>query len=451
MLAACGHPTATPERIDVRVNHRVEAMAVAERLAGQPEAVEARPCSYVADVDAAFAGTVMPEVTRYHFEQAPRAALVDHAIDALLPKVDAFLERHRDYVQRVEAAFTRAIPADQLLGFLHTEFGSSIPRLHITPALLQGPQNYGLAVDGELYQLMGLGDVDGEGIPTHVDVDLIVHETSHGLVNDQIDARAAEIDPPATTIFALVRDKMEAQHYATPRIMVYEAVVRAIVVAWVRETRGDDAAAVALRDQVRLGFIWTADLEDVVGKRFDPASVAAFFTRLARRYANGLPPTPFQGPIDGVFTAPPFAITYAPALEGYVRSVAMQVFHDRVAWGEQPNMGLVAYGSPQTNPVVSRVMQRARAHLDGGGLVLGTRRWAGAHVALIMTWPREDDPSKGIVIYTAANDADIDQINAIHAGSTDYTVAEKTEGGWKVLDQANFPRARDGSWLPARN
>ncbi|MFT3694474.1 MAG: DUF4932 domain-containing protein [Kofleriaceae bacterium] len=450
-LAACG-TKATPTGIDVRVNPTVEAMAIAERLVKQPEYVEAKDCAYVRDVDQTFAAyaTDATPVARYHFEKAPRAALADHAIDAFAQKaqVDAFLAKHAEYVGAVESKFRDAIPTGKLLEFLHREHGD-VPALHITPSLLQGPQNYGLRVDNQLYQLMGLGEVDDQGMPKKIDVDLIVHEINHGFVNDQIDARAAEIDPPAATIFALVQPKMDAQHYSTPRIMIYESVVRAIVVAWVRETRGDDAAAAEIRDQVRLGFLWTADLEGVVGKHFDPAAVTTFFTQLAKKYATGLPRTPYQGPIDGVFGDPPFTITYAPALESYARSVASQIFHDRAHFGEEPHVGMVAYGSPATNPIVTRVQQRSRFQLDASGLLFGSKRWPG-RIVMIMTWPREDDPSKGIVVYTAANDADLDGVNTIHAGSTDYVIAEKTDTGFRVIESGNFPRARDGAWEQPR-
>ncbi|HEY0255312.1 MAG TPA: DUF4932 domain-containing protein, partial [Kofleriaceae bacterium] len=263
-------------------------------------------------------------------------------------------------------------------------------------------------------------------------LDLVVHEMSHGTVNPLIDG--AGLDAVAEKLFASVRTQMQAQHYATPRIMLYESVVRAIVVAWIRDSRGDAAAAREISDQQRLGFAWIADLEHVVTPKLDLEKVKAFFTQLT--------PT-FQGPIDAVYASGAFSIVYSPATEAYARSIADTIFHGHASLSPAsttPQGNLVAYGSPTTNPIVARIAERAGWKLDASGLQLGSKHFTGT-IVMIAAWPREDDPAKAVIVYTAASDADVIGLNELRAGPTDYIVAEKTAGGYTVLDRGNFSHA----------
>jgi len=65
---------------------------------------------------------------------------------------------------------------------------------------------------------------------------------------------------------------------------------------------------------------------------------------------------------------------------------------------------------------------------------------------LIATWPRGDDPTHGVVVYTAADDADVTDANAMRAGPTDWVVGQKTTTGFKILETGDFRHAADGSW-----
>lgn len=480
-LAACGSKAApvVVDRSSVHVDHRVETIAIIDRLARNPEATQATG-PYARDVDVAmapFANHAAVAMARalhakgFGFEQpmdlairldAPppelatyAAAVAKFAVDA---KVEEFLAVHQRYIADVEHAFAAQIAANDPAPFFADLFGATGTHFTVVPALLQGPQNYGVHRDHDAYQLIGLGTVDDHGLPTAIDGDLIVHEMAHSFVNPAVDRHAAELDAAATSLFAWVAPAMEAQHYTTPRIMIYESVVRAVTSLYVRRHRGDHAATEAIRGEVRRGFVWTAELESTIAKQkthdleaLMPA-ITAFFVTTAAKYEHGLPPLAFLGPIDAVYRHP-IAIVTSPAMHDYAVAINDKLFAGKWpvtstgSFEQFPHVGVVAYGSALTNPLVDAITKRAGWKIAGDGITLGTKHWSGDHLLLIATWPRPDDPSQGVVVYTAADDADVSDANTLRAGPTDWVVGEKTATGFTVLATGDFPHAADGAWL----
>ncbi|MEO8840605.1 MAG: DUF4932 domain-containing protein [Kofleriaceae bacterium] len=481
VLAACGSKRAPAviDRPSVHVDHRIETLAIIDRLARSPEATQATG-PYAREVDVAMApfadhaAVAMASAMRakgFGFEQpmdlairldAPppelatyAAAIAQFATDA---KVEDFLAAHQRYIADVEHAFTAQIDANNPVAFFRDVFGETGTHFTVVPALLQGPQNYGVHRDREAYQLIGLGTVDDHGLPTAIDGDLIVHEMAHSFVNPAIDRHAAELDAAATSLFALVAPAMDAQHYTTPRIMLYESVVRAVTSLYVRRHRGDRAAADAIRGEVRRGFVWTAELEATIGKQHAHdlealmPVIAKFFIATAATYEHGLPPLAFLGPVDAVYQHP-IAIVTSPAIHDYAVAINDKLFAGKWpvtstgSFEQFPHVGVVAYGSAATNPIVDAIVKRAGWSVAGDGITLGTKHWSGEHLLLIATWPRTDDPTRGVVVYTAADDADVNDANALRAGPTDWVVGQKTATGFTVLARGDFPHAADGAWL----
>jgi hypothetical protein len=477
LLFACGSkPTAVAiEAPAVHVDHRVETLAIIDRLARSPEATQATG-PYARDVDLAMApfadhqavemarqlrangfGFERPMDLAIHLDAPPvelasyAAAVKQFAIDA---KVEDFFVAHQSYIAKVEQAFDHQLATANPIPFFKEVFGDTGMHFTLVPALLQGPQNFGVHRDHDAYQMMGLGTVDDEGLPKAIDGDLIVHEMAHSFINPVIDRHAAELDAAATTLFAQVTAPMNAQHYTTPRIMLYESVVRAVTTLYVRTHRGDRAAADATLHEVRRGFEWTAGLEAVIARQkthdleaMMPA-ITKFFVELAKK---PLPPTVFLGPIDSVYQHP-IAIVTSPALHDYAVAIDDKLFAGKWPVASAPSLdglphvGIVAYGSVATNPIVDAVVKRAGWRVTDAGITLGTKHWTGDHLLLIAAWPRGDDPEHGVVVYTAADDADVNDANNVWAGATDWVVARKTSTGFTVLESGDFRASADGTF-----
>jgi len=484
---------------DVHVDRRAELVAIVFRLAGADEYADPKGTRYLLDVDATFApfakhpaivatralvhdhhiGFEAPMELAIHLDDhlavqgtlgerwqhvdvpAYAAQLRAFAADA---KFDAFFAAHHDYITAVEERFRTALAKENPGPWFADFFGGTATHFVVIPGLVQGPNNYGAHDDHAMYQFMGLGFPPLDGLPTIDDgvIAIVVHEMAHSFINPVFDRHRAELVPIADPLFALVEPAMTAQHYGATQIMLNESGVRAITTLYIRDRKGDAAAAAATRNEVRNGFIWTAELAHVLATKKHVAldaympKIVEFFAAQAKRYEHGLPPMPFLGPIDAVFggdiavvhPADAAVTKYATSIrDHFFRTAKLELASDRT-FDDLPRVGLVAYGSPTSNPIIANVLQRAQIALTATGLVLGSKHFDGAGVVLIACWPRGDDPSKGILVYAAASDADVVGINGLRAGSTDWVVGQRTAAGtFQPLASGDFPHAADGAWM----
>ena len=491
LVAACRTSPPAVSSVAVHIDHRVETIATLFWLA-QPPGLDAD--GGVARYDAELATALAPfakhpavELTRdllargIAFEQPMELAIrLDdrlNLVDPELPerwaeidvaaylvqvrafasesRLEAFFAAHQAYFARIEAAFRTALAAHDPAPFFIKLFGPSPFTFTVVPALLQGPRSYGVHRGTAAYQLIGLGALDSAGLPTQIDDALIAHEIAHAYVNPVVEHHWAELEPAATALYALMAAQLGPQHYTTPKIMVDEAIVRAIATHYVREAHGDPAAAIAIREERRRGFVFDAELERVIANGKDLEALApALVTFFASVAKQGLPPVGFLGPINAIYTGP-ITIVASRALEGYARSVDDQLFHDKwpvlVADGLVPKVtapsSLVAYGTPTTNPSIAQVIARAGWKVDTDGITLGSAHFAGERLVLIACWPLDDDPTHGIVVYTGATEANLSEINALRAGATDWVVGRRdSPDHWTVVAKGDFIHGADGAW-----
>jgi hypothetical protein len=498
---ACKHkaPSApTQKASEVHVDRRVETVSIVMRLAGADEYKLASPSTYVDDVDkqlSAFADHKAVAMARELHGQgigfdAPIELAVhldDPDVEKTLPaaeprwngkpikdfiaqihafqadaKLDAFFAAHAAYVKAVEDRVRSAVDKENPSGWFADFFGAPASKFVVVPGLLQGPTNYGVHTKDTMYQVIGLGTTDAQGLPDINEqvIETLVHEMAHSFINPLFEAHAAELLPAAQQIYPFVAKAMESQHYGTAQTMLNEAGVRAITVLYVRDRKGADAAAEATRAEVRSSFVWTRELADHFAKhKTDIPELAKFLNDLAKQYKDkGLPQLPFLGPVNDVVTHD--VVVVAPkedtVLTKYVVAVhdkffanAPLVTADDHVLAAHTGVGVVAYGSPKSNPVIAEVAKRASWTIEDNALAIGPRRWGGEGLVLIACWPRADDPKHGIAVYTGARDADLADINSVEHGSRDWLVARRDEHGkFAILDSGDFHVASDGSWKP---
>lgn len=343
-------PVAT-SGIDVAVDPRVELVTVLARLAGLPEYQAAGIADYDAAVDAHFApyrdhasvATMRRLARERHigFNAPIELALLatpgtwapavplSPLPDFLDPRWDpasahdfldaarrferdtgaeAFFASQRPLYDAVEAA-VRA----NLAGRLETAwYGAQMPRrgavrFRVVPALLAGANNYGPHIrhaDGgmEVYGVLGTPTHRaGERIqyPADAQLSLLVHEFHHPYMNPWADAHADVLLPPATALFDAVQARMRELAYGEPRILLYESLVRANTLRYLR-AHGEDATWRRLMAEDRAkGFPWTPALADLLDARaaqappFDAANeqattraVAALLTEWGRDHGT---------------------------------------------------------------------------------------------------------------------------------------------------------------------
>jgi hypothetical protein len=152
------------------------------------------------------------------------------------------------------------------------QFGRADAVFTVVPGLLNGPNSYGLHMvlpDGrlEIYAIIGTPAFESGSpvqYPLHQVSGLVVHELAHSFINPWVDAHAARLLPAATSLFDAVEDRMRANAYGEPRIVLYESLVRAATLRYFLDRGDSTAARRALHDDRGKGFLWTAELAEVL-------------------------------------------------------------------------------------------------------------------------------------------------------------------------------------------
>lgn len=195
----------------------------------------------------------------------------------------------------------------------------------LVPGLLNGGQNYGVGVqflDGspeEIRPVIGIWKWDSEGKPTFDGsiVPLVVHELCHTYTNPLVDRHESALKPAGEKLFASSARQMERQAYGTWKTVMYETLVRAMVVRYMRDTFGAEAGARQADLEARKGFTWVpalaAALDAYAADRtkyptiddFMPQVVATLQAEAARLKAGPPPPTLLaSSPADGAADVP---------------------------------------------------------------------------------------------------------------------------------------------------
>ena len=312
-------PPVHPPPVQVLVDPRVELVSIVFRLAGHPEYNRGRIPSYVADVEERFGslrGHPVVELARrlrhdrgvsfdacmslaVHLADVescaervpfePRPVDLDarwrpqeardftaHLRDfAKVGRFAEFFTAHRKLYDTAETRMRTLLGKDGHLEWFDQFFGERPgARFTVALALLNGPNNYGphcLLPDGkdDLYCILGAWARDAEGLPVFVGseaVQTVVHEFVHSYANPFVDRHAAELKPAAETLFAQVSEGMGRQAYGNWKTMLYESLVRACTIRYVRRHQGQFAALVKINEEKRRQFLWAGELSDLLGE-----------------------------------------------------------------------------------------------------------------------------------------------------------------------------------------
>jgi hypothetical protein len=133
--------------------------------------------------------------------------------------------------------------------------------------LLNGGGCYGVGVryaDGreEICPVIGAGRFDAEGLPVFSEEvePTLVHELCHTYTNPLVDQCAGQLESAGQRLYALCADTMRAQAYGEWKTLMYESLVRACVVRYLRATAGADAAQKRIQYERGRGFEWVEGL-----------------------------------------------------------------------------------------------------------------------------------------------------------------------------------------------
>jgi hypothetical protein len=186
------------------------------------------------------------------------------------------------------------------------EFFGERPKASFTATfgLLCGGNCYGprcLTGDGqaELFSILGVWKTDDQGAPQFDPgvVRTVVHEFCHSYANSIVDRHEADFKPAGQRIYPHVESAMKRQGYGNWKTIMYESLVRACTVRYVRQCSGPLAAWWAIQQEEKRHFAWMGELAGLLGEyeaerdryptldAFAPR-IVAFFNDYAETYAE---------------------------------------------------------------------------------------------------------------------------------------------------------------------
>ncbi len=488
---------ATTAKVNVRVDRRVELLAVIERLAGAREYATTRGTPYLDAVDRYFApyaehaavaaaralraahgiGYDAPMSFAVHLDDAYvlRPATERTTLDARWreadpdafaaavrafatdTKFDGFFADHAAYFRTLESTLRGLLEREQVVPYFERLFGPTNAAMLVVASPIAGQRNFGPRTPDTYVQILGVNGPAGELVVNDILRALLVHELGHAYVNPLFTAHQAELEPAATKLYGGVADAMRMHAYADPMTVAHESGVRAITYNYLSEVHGAAAAGATLRKDRGESFAWTVRFAEVMQPGPEllanrmPAIVERF-AAIAAEYEHGVPAPGFLGPVDAVHSpASIWVIAPTPAIDEYARGVhaKLKKANAIVTVGrDEPPAGhdLVAFGTPGDNAVIAEVVKRAGFTVEPGRIAVGTKAFTGDGLVLIACWPRAGDATHGVAIYTAARTEDVVGISGVRHGSTDWLVARTTAGTVEVLGAGDFVHAGPGDW-----
>lgn len=145
----------------------------------------------------------------------------------------------------------------------------------IINALATGGGNYGAAITPpggkrEVYAIMGAWSMDSIGMVVYGKngyFSTLIHEFNHSFVNHLIDKNDSALKDSGEKIFGKVKEKMASQAYGNWKTVMYEALVRAAVIKYMKDHNFDQVdIARETGQQLSRGFIWIRELVEELEK-----------------------------------------------------------------------------------------------------------------------------------------------------------------------------------------
>ena len=204
--------------------------------------------------------------SRWMPEEA-RAFLVELRKFAAESRFPEFVAAHRELYLRAEGRAKQLLDKEGHLEWFPEFFGDRQGSCFtLALGLLNGPNNYGTHVrlpDGteELDCILGAWAKDVKGEPTFGSgvLETVVHEFCHSYTNPIVDRHEAELKSAGEALYASVSDAMERQAYGGWKTMMYESLVRACTLRYIRRHQGLMAAWEEPGGTGRQ-FVWGDDL-----------------------------------------------------------------------------------------------------------------------------------------------------------------------------------------------
>lgn len=188
---------------------------------------------------------------------------------------EGFFESNKDLYKKVSQRFL-PIYEELDLSWYSTFYGKEpSEKFKIVNGLGTGGGNYGVSIvppsgEKEVYAIMGTWQMDSLGMPVFAKegyFPTLIHEFNHSFVNHLIDINEDALKESGEKIFEKVKKEMAQQAYGNWKTMMYEALVRAAVIRYMKDHNFDQAAIDReTYSQLFRSFIWIRELVSELDK-----------------------------------------------------------------------------------------------------------------------------------------------------------------------------------------
>ncbi len=311
----------------------------------------------------------------------------------------------------------------------------------------------------DIYGIIGpskvvAGNAGGSLEPDFIDDDflrrLIWHEFSHSFVNPTTEKYIEEVNQYAG-LFKEIEEAMRNQAYSNWETCVNEHIVRAVTTRLAYIHLGKEAGDKALAYEKSNGFIYIDQLiESLViyeNNKDRYSDFESYYPELIKVFEGFYEGTlqrsevVFIGPINNAtMAADEEIVVITPtnetnkALEkeisDYARDIKVRFFNKGkiVTDAEALEMDLqhntiIVYGTIEGNLWLSKHKENLPFKIEANAIE-ADKLYENTNMVFISALPNPDNPSNGMVIYTAQGAEDIVGINSVFHGPTDYVIAK---------------------------
>ena len=272
------------------------------------------------------------------------------------------------------------------------------------------------------------------------------HEYGHFFVNPLTDKYADRV-ASLNKMFEPIKTTMSQQAYGLWETCVNEHIIRAINARMVELYFGFQHSAAFLNRETGNGFIYIEPLFEklkyfekqrdenhITFSEFYPELLDVLDSLQKIEYWEQIDKN-FRGPVNGVFTAAQFAVIYptedsdTEALkiaQGYALAIFDNFFKGNLLLADTTALktdlsdyGIVAYGTIESNLFLKQYASSFPFRIENQ-TIYADREYTDKDIKLISCVPNPLNPEKGMAIYTAISNRNIQDINSVFHGPEDY-------------------------------
>jgi len=171
----------------------------------------------------------------------------------------------------------------------------------------------------------------------------------------------------------------------------------------------------------------------------------------------------FSGPINGIYKDNPSIVLIVPTSEknagdqerilDYVNGIERMIKERSISSNTEiitdsnalerdlGSNSVLVYGTVRGNLWLARHIDEIPVTIEHNSIVFD-REYESTNLRFITAWPNPDNPSRGVLIYTAQRAQDVVGINSVTHGLTDYVIAQ----GETIIGAGGYIKSK-GQWM----